>query len=211
MNIRHSLDAYGCISENKHFVYTSGKHGNSYVNLRTIAHDSIFLDAIGKTMADAIPPDLEKDNFIFLGLETLGRTLAGYAAIYKSTGAIWCKPTSDTAVFPSGLHFEDLVIGKQVVLIDDLLTTGGSLIKARELVESCGGNVPLAIVVVRRSPEIVSKTIGVPSLVALTEIAGFTTYEADDCPLCKAEVPITLHPGHGHEWIKGHPYYPVAE
>jgi orotate phosphoribosyltransferase len=72
--------------------------------------------------------------------------------------------------------------GDTIVLVDDILTTGASLRETREAVERAGGQPVAAVVIVDRSTEPVD--IGVPVLsIGQIEIP---TWEADDCPLCRA-------------------------
>jgi hypothetical protein len=69
--------------------------------------------------------------------------------------------------------------------------------------------------VVRRSPDVTAETCQVPELITLAEIdGGFATFSPEDCAErgpCAKKVPMTLRPGHGHEWIKSHPDYPTAD
>jgi orotate phosphoribosyltransferase len=70
--------------------------------------------------------------------------------------------------------------GDTIVLVDDILTTGGSLRETREAVERAGGHAVAAVVMVDRSSGPVE--VGVPvRSVGKIEIP---TWEPGDCPLC---------------------------
>jgi orotate phosphoribosyltransferase len=84
------LKEAGAIRVDEHFVYTSGKHGPHYINLRAAAHYASWLDDLGQDLAefsDAFGADL------VIGPETLGRTLAQSVGTWAGTDGldvIWC-------------------------------------------------------------------------------------------------------------------------
>jgi orotate phosphoribosyltransferase len=209
----------GAVLTGSHFIYTSSMHGTAYVNMRTVAHQARWLQNIGSELAWRIGSLWGvTDVDVIIGPETLGRTLAGYTAEReKSWSAIWCDIVEmdgvKRAVFSPKLNFGRLVKGKRVVLVDDLLTTGGSLKLGADLVSENGGELLGAVVVVRRTPDVTAEKCGVPYLSVLADIPGFVTFTPEDCAVigpCSRNTPVVLRPGHGHKWIKDHPGYPVA-
>lgn len=189
-----------------HFVYTTGQrggnHGTGYVNMRRAAHRTVFLSELGEDLA-SVASDLELDMVI--GPETLGRTLAGYAAAHLRVDHIWCdiielEDRSKVARFNPKLDFGRLVPGKRFLIVDDLLTSGGSIALVAELIRQHGGTVVAAVVVVRRSPDVTAMQCSVPELWVLAEIAGFEVLTRDECeakgPCSRGEL-IVRRPGHG--------------
>lgn len=200
-----------------HFVYTSGMHGTSYVNMRAVAHQADWLDSLGLMMSDTID-QCEID--IIVGPETLGRTLATQAAGWASDDipAVWCNfidvEGAKVANFDPKLDFGRLITpGTRVAIVDDLLTTGSSLMAVSELIKSLGGVVVVAIVVVRRTPNVTAADVGADDLVVLADIEGITVFTPEECAAtgpCSQRVPMVLRPGHGHEWVRDNPGYPTA-
>jgi orotate phosphoribosyltransferase len=204
------LELNKAVITGKHFIYTSGKHGTSYINMREVASHTDFIYDLGVTMAKRVEEVFGDGVDLIIGPETLGRDLAFATSVaVDSVRHIWCDMGELEASFSLKLGFDKLAAGKNVFIVDDLLTTGSSIVKVRRLVESCGGNVLGAGVVVRRTPDVTAETCGVPTLIVLADVEGFALYEPDACPLCEEQIPVVLRPGHGHEWIKTHEAYPT--
>jgi orotate phosphoribosyltransferase len=178
--------------------------------MRAVASDTPFLSAVADLMAERICIFSEPFPDFLIGPETLGRTLAGFAADRMRLPHIWCDMAGTTATFSPKLNFADLVAGHSFAIIDDLLTTGSSIRKVVDLITEHGGSASCALVVVRSNPDVLAETCHVPRLAALADVANFSIYDPETCPLCAARVPVVLRPGHGHEWIKSNPDYPVA-
>jgi orotate phosphoribosyltransferase len=106
---------------------------------------------------------------------------------------------------PDGDHsltrgYDKLVKDKNVLVIEDLTTTGGSVKKVIHSVQQAGGRVVQVCVMVNRSPkQVTSQSIGAPfSSLAVLEIP---TYTAADCPLCEANIPVNTDVGHGKKFL----------
>ncbi len=80
-----------------------------------------------------------------------------------------------------------LAPGERVLVVDDIMTTGGSVQETIDAVRASGGTVVGAAVLVDRSGGRAS--LGVP-LQALWSLE-IPTYAAADCPLCARGVPLT--------------------
>ncbi len=86
-----------------------------------------------------------------------------------------------------GRHFH-LEPGERALVVDDVLTTGGSVRETLDAVRKAGG-VPVGVaVMVDRSGGKVD--FGVP-LFAATEVE-MQTWDAAECPLCKQAVPLEV-------------------
>ena len=109
------------------------------------------------------------------------------------------KNAEKDQVFTRG--YEKYVKGKRVLVIEDLTTTGGSVMKVVQTVRAAGGNVFEVCVMVNKDPENVNtKTLGVP-FSALGEYP-VPTYTSEECPLCAAKVPVNTTVGHGKKFIE---------
>jgi orotate phosphoribosyltransferase len=216
------LNKFNAVIAGSHLVLTSGKHSNGYINLRMIAGHTDVLYSIGEIIATLI---IDRENelggdtvrqIIVVGPETMGRTLAEFTAIAGSfNNFAWCDMKKDQdgdyAEWSPKLNFSEIINGARCYIVDDLLTTGKSLIETKLLIEKSCGEVAGAIVVVRRDKNVTTETIDIPWLYTLLDADNFETHEADLCPMCAAEVPMRLRPGHGHEWAKNHESYPTTK
>lgn len=215
--LRHLSDG-GALLENSHFVFTSdangrpstdggGNHGDTYCNVREVAWNTELIDYFGLQLARLLR---HYEVNVIIGPESMGRTLAGPTALHL--GKIpsgWCEmvktPTGKRAGWKDNFDFSRHVLGKRVGIVDDLLTSGGSLRLTAELVRQHGGEVVAGGVVARRTPDIGAKACGLPALEVLADVPGFTSMTPEECTIngpCARRVPVRLLPGHGHEWIQ---------
>jgi orotate phosphoribosyltransferase len=79
---------------------------------------------------------------------------------------------------------------KTAVVVEDVITTGGSSREVVELIRAEGGKVAAGGSIIDRSGG--RADIGVPR-VAL-EVMNVVTYDPDNCPLCKQGIPV-VKPG----------------
>ena len=210
------LARHQAVLTNSHFVYTSGMHGTSYINMREVAHNADWMGQTGQRLAHRLHA-YRAD--VVIGPETLGRTLATLTALWSPKPiAIWCDIGDDEAgekraSFSSKLKFDRLVAGQRVAIVDDLLTTGSSIKVTAELVTEVGGEVVAGAAVVRRTPDVTAEMCGVPALEVLADVEGFATFSEGECQIfgpCSERVPMVLRPGHGWKWAETHPDYPTV-
>jgi orotate phosphoribosyltransferase len=77
--------------------------------------------------------------------------------------------------------------GERVLIVEDIVTTGGSVQEVINIVKEQGGEfVGIGMLVDRSGGK---ANFGVPHKALLT--LEVPTYKPDDCPLCKDNVPLT--------------------
>lgn len=140
------LAQLGAVLTNNHFVYTSGRHGSVYVAKDMISPHPTDICAFGKAIAQkflgqgigviagpavaSIP--LVQWTAHWLGKLDGNEVLAVYAEREKS--AIPREPK-----FALGRGYDKLAKGRRVLVVDDILTTGGSAESVVEAVRAAGG------------------------------------------------------------------------
>ena len=147
------------------FTLSSGKKATYYVDMRKLTLDHRAAPAIGRLVLDLVR-DLEVDA---VGGLTLGADPIASAVLHASVAAgtpvdafVVRKEPKDHG---RGRQVEGAeVAGKRVVIVEDTSTTGGSPLKAAEVVRDAGGDVVAVVTVVDR------KT----GAQAAVEAAGFT-------------------------------------
>ncbi|MBQ9479025.1 MAG: orotate phosphoribosyltransferase, partial [Selenomonadaceae bacterium] len=87
--------------------------------------------------------------------------------------------------FRRGFNLHD---GERVLIVEDIVTTGGSIKEVINVVKEFGGTPVAVSMLVDRSGGKVSFG-DVPSTALLR--MNVETYQPDDCPLCKQNIPIT--------------------
>ena len=88
-----------------------------------------------------------------------------------------------------------------MLVVDDCVTTGHSITEVIEAVRQCGGTVVAGGSITTagdRTPE----SLGLDSFEYLYNIPRPPMWTADECPLCRARVPISTRFGHGAEFAK---------
>ena len=186
-----------------HLVYTSGKHGSVYINKDALYPHTEFASRIGELFAEK-HKDMDIDIVAAPALG--GIILETWTAYHLSKlkgkeilGIYTEKDAEKNQVFTRG--YDKLVKGKNVLVIEDLTTTGGSVVKVINSVKKAGGNIVAVSVMVNRDPEkINSKMMDAPfsSLAVLKAEA----WDEADCKLCKTNVPINITVGHGKKYLE---------
>ncbi len=191
------------ILTDSHFVGTSGRHMPAYINKDALYPHTEATSQMGKLFAEK-NKDLEID---IVAAPALGGIILSTWTAYhlsqlkkKEVLGIYTEKTPEKdQIFTRG--YDKLITGKNVLVIEDLTTTGGSVKKVVESVRKIGGNVVGVCVMVNRDPQLVtSETIGAPfSSLAVLEVPS---YEESDCPLCKQNIPVNASVGHGKKFLE---------
>jgi orotate phosphoribosyltransferase len=175
-----ALDAlYGCGALKRgHFRLSSGLHSDTYVQCSTLLKDPAMAMAAGRAIADAVPGPVDVVLSPALGAVVIGFTTA--AAL--ECQSIFAERVDGAMTLRRGF---DLQPGSNVLLIEDVITTGGSILELARLAEESGANVVALACIVQRG-ELDSQGRDVISLARVTAEA----YEPAECPLCSKGVPL---------------------
>lgn len=180
-----------------HFLFSSGKHGDVYVEkfnlLRQPAEASKICALFAESFAD-------RDVDVVVGPTTGGILIAFDVARQMGLPAAYAERKTDGSLeraFKRGTTFEP---GSRVLVVDDVLTTGGSVRETLAALEAHRVEVVGIGVMVDRTAGAV--TFGdIPIVAALSRT--FAAWEAAECPLCARGVPIEK-PGSTNVRV-GHP------
>jgi orotate phosphoribosyltransferase len=193
----------GGVITDSHLVYTSGKHGSIYINKDALYPHADFASRIGELFAETHKDmDIDVVAAPALGGIILETWTAHHLSKIKAKdilGVYTEKDAEKNQIFTRG--YDKLVKDKNVLVIEDLTTTGGSVLKVVNTVKNAGGNVVAVAVMVNRAPETVnSDMMGVPfsSLAVLKAEA----WDEADCKLCQTGVPINTTVGHGKKYLE---------
>jgi len=179
------LDLYrrsGALLEG-HFRLTSGLHSPGYLQCALVLQHPQHAEALGRAIAErtrdlrptvVLSPAL---GGVVIGQE-VGRAL-GIRAIFveRQDGALTLR--------------RGFIIGEadRVLVVEDVVTTGGSTRETMQVARAAGGRVVGAACIVNRGG---GTDLGVP-YVSLVDI-DLATYEPDKCPLCAQGMPV-IKPG----------------
>jgi len=174
-----------------HFVYTSGRHGEYYVNKDMVIAHPLLLSKLCRRIAR---------HFSDQGIEIVvapavgGVALTQWVAYMLSEGrgevlAAYAEKDGDKLVFKR--QYDKLIPDRKVLLLEDIVTTGGSLQKLMEAVHDFGGRIVGAALLWNRGG--IEFEMPVFSLVN----KQFVSWAPAECPLCQENVPINNDLGHG--------------
>jgi orotate phosphoribosyltransferase len=173
--------------ENKtgaHALLTSGKHSDSYCNCAKIVTDPAFGTEVATALIDLVSPDIgnEKPDFVVgpaYGAITFAYDVARQLGVKFAFTEI---DYTEEGKMQTLKRF-DIPSGARVLIIEDMMSTGGSALKTINTLEEKGIKVlPVVGFIGNWSGE---STLGGRKARALFE-ANMNIWEAADCPLCKA-------------------------
>ncbi|WP_236953832.1 orotate phosphoribosyltransferase [Methanopyrus sp. SNP6] len=125
------------------FVLSSGKRSDYYVDIKEACTHPKVLDALTDALLEVLP-----DGDVLAGPELGAVPLVSVLSVKaRLPMAIVRKRKKEYGI---GERIIGDVRGQEVVLVDDVATTGGSLLNALETIEEEGGEVRDAVVVVDR-------------------------------------------------------------
>ena len=166
-----------------HFLLKSGRHAGRYLEKFLVLQHPRFGVELCRRFADVLTPF---EPTLVVGPTTGGVLLSFETARQLGGGvrAAFAEPVaSGGRALRRGWSVEPT---ERIVVVDDILTTGASLIETVDAVRAARVEPVAAAVIVDRSTAPVE--LGVP-LHALGRIE-IPSWPADECPLCAGEVPL---------------------
>ena len=109
------------------------------------------------------------------------------------------KTHNDTDGFLFKRGYDEYVRGRRVLVVEDVLTTGGSVRKVVDLVRATGGSV-VGVAALCNRGGVTAEKLAAPILHQLITLS-LDTWEAADCPLCRDGVPVNTDLGKGKEFL----------
>jgi orotate phosphoribosyltransferase len=195
------LSDVGAIITNSHIVYTSGKHGDSYVNKDAVYPHTRATSQLCLSIAMEFK-DLGVDVVVApaIGAVILSQWIAFHLTNLtdREVLAVYAEKDDDRFVIKRG--YDRLIDGKNILVVEDVLTTGGSVRKVVEACRNSGAHV-LGVGALCNRGDVQAKDIGsVPVLHSLVEV-NLSAWDEASCPLCERKVPVNTGVGKGREFL----------
>lgn len=178
VDLLHELEARGAILRG-HFRLSSGRHSNRFVQKFRILEDPVLVTRVAGALAErarAVVPSVVVSaavGGIILGYET---------ARQLGTLGIFVEKENGVPTLRRGFA---LAPGDRAFVVEDVVTTGGSVREVIDVVRAHGAEVAGVGVVVQRAPV----DFGVPSFVLLD--LPIESFDPQSCPQCAANEPLT--------------------
>ena len=163
-----------------HFVLSSGLHSSTYLQCALALQKPADADRFAREITNRIALDGTIQGVEAVASPAIGGLVIGFA-VAQAIGVrfIWTERQNGEMTLRRGFEVRD---GERVLVVEDVITTGGSTRECIAALEQRGAEVIAAASIVDRSGG--KADVGVPrtSLVSLDVPA----YESANCPLCAA-------------------------
>ncbi|PWU03287.1 MAG: phosphoribosyltransferase [Candidatus Melainabacteria bacterium] len=204
--VMQMLAEIGKIIRNTHVVYSSGRHGSTFINKDALYVHVQTISKLCKLMA----ADYDADQIdVVIGPTMGGAVLAQWMAFHlnarRSAGETLPAfaeklGEGENKRFIIKRGYDSVIPGKTVVVVDDLLTTGASSSKVIQGVRKLQGKViGLSVICNRGSVE--PQNVGGVPIHALTNVT-LDSWSEEECPLCRDGVPINTNFGRGKAFFE---------
>jgi|SRR4051794_5266948 orotate phosphoribosyltransferase len=167
-----------------HFRLTSGLHSPGYLQCALVLQHPQHADMLGRAIADRTR-DLRATMVLSpaLGGVVIGQEVARALGVR----AIFAERQDSVLTLRRGFMISET---DRVLVVEDVLTTGGSTRETMQVARAAGGQVVGAASIVNRAGR--EPDLGVP-FVSLLNV-DLPTFEPDRCPLCTQGLPV-MKPG----------------
>jgi len=179
-DVRRLLINTGAIIEG-HFLLTSGLHSPLYVEKFQVLQWPEHTASLCATIAEKFKQD---KIGVVVGPATGGIILAHEVGKNLGTRAIFTEREDGKMTLRRGFTIKP---GERVLVVEDVITTGGSLQEVIAVVKEFGGVLVGVGVLVDRSDGRASFGVRTEALLKL-EVPTYSPY---DCPLCAAKEPLS--------------------
>lgn len=206
---RNILKECGAFVDGGHFVLSGGQHADFYINKDALYVYPKKLDDICVMMADTAMKSFSDFDVVLapaVAGVVLGQNIAYNLSIDMSKDVRFAyadKHILDPNSRTIRRGYQDIIRGSKVLLVDDIASTGATLVSLALAVARLGGVSVGAVVICDRGQvrtlryqqekETVFSEITIVPLVEL----DLQTFSSDDCPLCTSGRPIDTSLGEG--------------
>lgn len=162
-----------------HFQLTSGRHSDTYVQCARVLEDPALTTRLAEAMAASVA-DLEID---LVAAPAVGGIIIGFA-VAQALGVkfIFSERQQGTMTFRRSFTVNP---GDRVLVVEDVVTTGGSVAEVIDLVRAGGGTVAAVTSIIDRGGEKAFDADYRPLLRLEVE-----SMEPPECPQCATGTPI---------------------
>ena len=158
-----------------HFLFTSGRHGSTYMQCARLLEEPRYTEEVVKYILEEFQ---DEDIDIVVGPAIGGISLSYEYGRQLNVKSIFAEREDGEMILRRGFTIPE---GARVLIVEDVITTGGSVIEVVDLVENQGGDiVGIAVLVDRTAGEI---DFGYRLVAGYSKKLG--SYSPEECPICK--------------------------
>jgi orotate phosphoribosyltransferase len=169
-----------------HFRLSSGLHSGGYLQSALVLQYPHYAELLGRRLAGALAGLIAQEPVGLVISPALGGLIAGHE-VARSLGVRFLFTERDQDRRMSLRRGFSIAPGEKLVVIEDVITTGGSTREVIDVVRAVGGIPVAAGSIIDRSDG--AADVGIPR-VALETLA-VPTWEPERCPLCAKGEPVS--------------------
>ncbi|MDP6579159.1 MAG: orotate phosphoribosyltransferase [Vicinamibacterales bacterium] len=164
-----------------HFQLTSGLHSRGYLQCAQVLQHPQHAAALGQALATQA---VHLEPGVVLS-PALGGVIIGYE-VARALGvrALFAERRDGRLTLRRGFRLDP---GERVLVVEDVVTTGGSTRETIEVAKAAGGTVVGAAAIIDRGEEPVRFDVPFDALVQIP----LPAYEAAGCPMCGRGEPVS--------------------
>jgi len=173
------------VLQSGHFQLSSGLHSNKYLQCAKVFQYPRY----AKVLAEELARRFKKERVDLVIGPALGGIILSYevARSLRKARALFAEREKEKMSLRRGFKIEK---GEKALVVEDVITTGGSVKEVIELVKELGGEVIGVGALVDRSGKRIDFGVKTKTLLKIR----VENYKKEDCPLCKKDIPL-LKPG----------------
>jgi orotate phosphoribosyltransferase len=172
-----------------HFRLTSGLHSPEYMQCALVLQHPAHAERLGVELAAALRKLAGKENITVVVAPAMGGLIIGHE-VARALGTRFLFTERDGERKMTLRRGFSLATGESAVIVEDVITTGGSTREVVDLLKAAGARPIAAGSIIDRSAG--KAEVGVPRVALAT--LEVVAYPPDDCPLCKQGLPV-VKPG----------------
>ncbi len=205
-DVMQALREVNAVIDDSHVVYTSGRHGKTYVNKDAFyLHPRVTGRLCGLMAAHYPPGSVDVVAGPTVGGVILAQWTAWHLTSARSSGEVLAVFAEEdlvdgekVRVFRRG--YDQQIAGRRIVIVEDVVTTGGSARRVIDAVRALGGEI-LGLSILCNRGDVTSADVGGVPIHALTTVTDLESWPEEDCPLCRQGVPINVAVGKGKAFL----------
>jgi len=164
-----------------HFLLTSGRHSNVYIEKFRVLENPQALDDVCRAMAGTVQ---NQNVELVLGAAIGGILIAGGVGRHLAVKHIFSERVDGKMELRRGIS---ITRGQRIVIVEDIITTGGSVFELIQLAKEYEAEIVHVVNLVDRSSGEVNFEVPTTALLTIPS----ESWEPEDCPLCQQGVAIT--------------------
>jgi orotate phosphoribosyltransferase len=172
-----------------HFRLTSGLHSAAYLQSALVLQYPQHAEALGRELAAALGELADIEGVALVIAPALGGLIIGHE-VARALGVRFLFTERDADRRMSLRRGFRLEPGERVLVVEDVITTGGSTMEVIDIVRAAGAIPVAAGSIIDRSGG--KADLGVPRAALAT--LKVEAHQPEECPMCKAGEPV-VKPG----------------